>query len=82
MNDLCQSETISTIDVSAFDAKNLNLVTGAAQSYTLSSTTNNGLTCPVTYQFSTAVTGPKPSLITLSGKIITFASSNVLSDAG
>jgi hypothetical protein len=71
----------NSIIVPRRDPSNLILVIGAAQSYTLSSTTATyGLTCTIEYRLK--VTGPNPSLITLSGNTITFAASDVLSDAG
>ena len=75
----CTSDSISTINVSSFNG-NLNLVTGGAQQYVLSSTTSLGLTCTITYRL-TVRGGTNISLITLSGNTITFAASDVLSDA-
>ena len=78
--DPCATKSISTIDVSSFDNRSLIIVTGAAQSHTLTSTTSGGHTCSINYQLK--VTGPNSSLITVSGNTITFTASSVLVDTG
>lgn len=58
------------------------IVTGGAQIYTLSSTTSNAITtCTIIYAI-TKTGGTGTSLITLSGKTLTFAATNVLAYAG
>lgn len=78
--DICATVSVTEIDVSSFNSGMSILVFDATKSFNLNSTTNGSTTCTVSYKIT--VTGPNSNLITLSDNTVTFAASNVLSDAG
>lgn len=75
-----------TISVSSFNGKNMVLVTGGQQSYSLSCSSSTGEVCHSTTIYKITVTGgPTPSLINLTPSgtnTITFSTSFNLGDTG
>jgi hypothetical protein len=74
----CATGKAYSTDLSSFGGKSLTLVTGASQSYSISSVTFIA-GCPVIYQMTVT---PSNSLITLTGSTVSFAASSDLSKAG